>query len=66
MKSTRKELSDATLMLEKEYHLGEIAIENHTLSKKNIPPPVKMTKIHQKVQMAKNHFSGAQIGSQSV
>ena len=27
-----------------------IAIENHTLSQKNIPPPVKMTKIQQKVQ----------------
>ena len=50
LKSTRKELSDATLMLEKEYHLGEIAIENHTLSQKNIPRPVKMAKIHQKVQ----------------
>ena len=30
--------------------VGGIAIENHTLFQKIPPPPVKMTKIHQKVQ----------------
>ena len=51
LKSTRKELSHGTLMLKKNIvQIGGIAIEIHTLSKKNIPPPVKMTKVHQNVQ----------------
>ena len=31
-------------------YLGGIAIESHTFSQKNVPPPMKMTKLHQKVQ----------------
>ena len=51
LKCTRKELSDDTLILKKNIiKIGGIEIENHTLSPKNIPPPVKMPTIHQKVQ----------------
>ena len=60
LKSTRKGLSDGTLMLKKEYHLARWNCDwkSYTFPK-NIPPPVKMTKIQQKVQNGwKSLFGG--------
>ena len=70
LKSTRKELSDGTPMLKKEYHLARWNCDwkSYTFPKKISPRPWKWPKFTkgQKYKMAKNHFSGVQNGSESV